>query len=341
MVRNPNNEASSSKSSKTSDDMGSSTWPNLNPELLSLIMMRLRVVDYVAFSGVCQSWRSLAHSEKNKFMSSKQPMSVSFSFSTKGKKECHLTDLNGNTFTTVLPSSTARTSVGSTCGYLIFFGRKTREFVLVNPITRHELHFPGFPFHVSNDPTSVRGTLVFSPSMSGWVLVISHRFSSVISFSLAGTQPSWDYLSFNFPVLDIHYFKGKIYSLNSENRLCEVKLNAKPQPVLTQLTMKNVPERDLIHPEFVSSGENLYVVSRISKDAYETFKIDFDKMEWVLTGKTIGEYAVFVSDLKSSSAMNPETWMLYDTDKSKNKGRWFTANLWYFRHVCEQANLLQ
>ncbi|KAJ0637320.1 putative F-box protein [Helianthus annuus] len=212
MVKNHNNEASSSKSSKTSDDAGSSTWPHLNPYLLSSIMMQLRLVDYIAFSGVCKSWRSLAHTEKNKFMSSKQPMSVSFStkVSTKAKKECYLTDFDRNRFKTVLPRSTGRTSVGSTCGYLIFFGRKTREFCLVNPITRHELHFPGFPFYVSNDPTSVRGILVFSPSMSGWVLVISHRFSSVISFSLAGTQPSWDYLSFNFPVLDIHYFMGKL-----------------------------------------------------------------------------------------------------------------------------------
>ncbi|KAM0050206.1 putative F-box protein [Helianthus debilis subsp. tardiflorus] len=79
MVKNHNNEASSSKSSKTSDDADSSTWPNLNPYLLSSMMMQLRWVDYIAFSGVCKSWRSLAHSEKNKFMSSKQPMSVSFS----------------------------------------------------------------------------------------------------------------------------------------------------------------------------------------------------------------------------------------------------------------------
>ncbi|KAM0050205.1 putative F-box protein [Helianthus debilis subsp. tardiflorus] len=105
--------------------------------------------------------------------------------------------------------------------------------------------------------------------------------------------------------------------------------------------MKDVPEHAFIHPEFVSSGENLYVVNCISKDAYETCKIDFDKMEWVSTGMTIGENALFVSELKSTSAINPDTWMPYDTDKSKDTGKRFTANLWYFPNDRANANLLQ
>ncbi|XP_076940595.1 uncharacterized protein LOC143609838 [Bidens hawaiensis] len=335
MARNHNNEASSSKSSKTTNNTGQSFWSTLNQDLLSPIMMQLGVVDCIAFGGVCESWRSLARSERDKFLSSKQPMLVSFSHKA-NKNECYLTDFNGRKFKTILPCST-RTCVGSTCGYLIMFNRKTREFCLVNPITRHELCFPGFPLFISTDPKSVRGILVFSPSLSGWVLIISHRFSSVISYCVAGTESMWGSISFNLPVVDIHYFKGKVYAINSRSQLHEVKLKRKPWSRLKPLEMKNVLPNALLHPEFVSSGESLYLVNCVTENLYETYEVDLGKKEWV--SRTIEEHAVFVSELKSSAAINPGTWK--DGDGSKNKGRWFSANLWYFPHDCMNVNLIK
>lgn len=203
-------------------------------------------------------------------------------FSPGPKKDCYLEDLEGRKFKTIIRYSLGSTCIGLTSGYLILFGRKTHDFWLVNPFMRCELYFPGFPFYVSTDPTSIRAILVFSPSMSGWVFVISHRFSSLISFSLAGNRASWNYLSTHFPISDIHFFKGKIYTINKGGRLYEMRLN--PQPMLTLVGMKNFPQPDFIRPEFLSLDKNLY----ISKDVYVAHEVDFSKMEWVSTEKRSG-----------------------------------------------------
>ncbi|MFS8026881.1 putative F-box domain-containing protein [Helianthus anomalus] len=139
MNRNQNDGASSSKSLKSSDNNGLSSLSNLDHDLLLPIMMDLGPLDFLAFSGVCKSWRRLRRK-----------------------------------FKTNLPNSTVSTCVGLTRGYLIFFRSITCEFWLVNPLTRCELHFPNFPssFKIDTNPSIFRGILVFSPSRSHWVLVI-------------------------------------------------------------------------------------------------------------------------------------------------------------------------
>ncbi|KAI3796657.1 hypothetical protein L1987_39336 [Smallanthus sonchifolius] len=96
--------------------------------------------------------------------------------------------------------------------------------------------------------------------------------------------------------------------------------------------------------EFVSSDENLYVRDN-SGDVL--IQVDFDEMKWVNSERTLGEYAVFVSDLyKCDAAIKPDTWIHpwtqykrinYPQSKkmeSKKAGRCSTANLWYFPHEC-------
>ncbi|KAJ0836911.1 putative F-box domain-containing protein [Helianthus annuus] len=134
MNRNQNDGASSSKSLKSSDNNGLSSLSNLDHDLLLPIMMDLGPLDFLAFSGVCKSWRSLAFAHLNKFMGSRRPMSVSFSTST--NNDCYLEDFEGRKFKTILPNSTVSICVGLTCGYLIFFRSITCEFWLVNPLTR-------------------------------------------------------------------------------------------------------------------------------------------------------------------------------------------------------------
>lgn len=341
MTRSQNHDASSSKKLNASHNNASATWANLNQDLLLLIVLQLGVVDFFSFKRVCKSWRKLAFDHNDMFMGSRQPMSISFS--TGAKKECYLEDFEGRKFKTILPHSIGSTCVGITCGYVILFGRKTRDFWLVNPITRHEFHFPSFPFYVSTDTASIRAILVNVPSMSGWVFVITHRFSSVISFSLAGNQPSWNSLNSKFPIHDLHFFKGKIYTIDSGCHLYELRLN--PEPTLRLLAMTNIPEPILLRPEFVNSDQNLFVIDCILKDVYESHEVDFDEMKWVSTDKTIREDAFFVGDLKSGAVINPETWVdpqtqyegfrySHGTGRSENKGGWFTAIMWYFPHDC-------
>ncbi|KAF5761070.1 putative F-box domain-containing protein [Helianthus annuus] len=329
------------KKLRTSDNDDLESWSNLNPDLLLLIMMHMGVFDFIAFSGVCKSWRSVAISNWNKFMVSKQPMYLSISTHSY-KKDCYLEDYRRRKLKTIIPHSVGRRCVGITCGYLIFFGRKARDFWLVNPFTRKELHFPGFPFpsDVTNHLKRVKCILVFSPSMFGWVLVISRKYSRTISFSLAGEQAIWRSISSNFSILDFHFFKGKIYMISQFNHLWELRLHD-PEPALALRIMKNYPWPYLWELEFVSSGENLYL-RHMRGDAFDAIEVDLDEMKWVNSERTtIGEHAVFSSDFKCDAAIKPDTWTHPWTRyekinffKSKRSGKCLTSKMWYFPHDC-------
>ncbi|KAI7738117.1 hypothetical protein M8C21_014526, partial [Ambrosia artemisiifolia] len=318
------------------------SWSNFDRDLLLLIMMHLGLFDFFAFSGVCKSWRSLAVSNWKKFMASKQPMYLSIS-NRMNKKECYIEDYTRRKLKTMLPHSRGRTCVGLTCGYLILFGKKAQDFWLVNPFTKKELHFPGFHYDESIDPKDIKGILVFSPSMSGWVFVVLPcRDSYDVAFSLAGKQAKWRHIYFKNSIQDLHFFKGKLYMLMVNTVLCELRFN----PLLTFIIykMKRCPLSCLSHKELVSSGEKLYVAYK-SRNMFDAIEANFNEMEWMYKGGTIDEYALFLSDLKCDVAIKPDSWAhpwtQYERlnytdggDQSKKKGRCLTTDMWYFPHDC-------
>ncbi|KAF5761075.1 hypothetical protein HanXRQr2_Chr16g0760831 [Helianthus annuus] len=124
-------------------------------------MMRLGLVDFIAFGDVRKSRRTLAVSNSNKFMLAKQPMYLSIS------------------------------------------------------------------------------------SHSAWFANLGGRYVS-------GNQATWNVLYLPFPILDIHSFNEKIYTISSNCHLFEVTLNA---PCLTLLGMTNFPEGTLT-PGVRKLGEN-------------------------------------------------------------------------------------
>ncbi|KAL7591393.1 hypothetical protein Lser_V15G32982 [Lactuca serriola] len=172
MTRNPNHDddnASSSSSSsrkrfKNFNHNGVASWSDVNHDVLFLIMTKLGVVDFVTFSGVCKSWRSFAVSNRITFMASKPPMKISIGLHVNKEDSYYLLeDLKERRFKTIIPHSSCRAYFGLTCGYLILFGRETRDFWLVNPITRDELHFPDYPLSVGaceEEMWAIRGILV-------------------------------------------------------------------------------------------------------------------------------------------------------------------------------------
>ncbi|CAH1416122.1 unnamed protein product [Lactuca virosa] len=307
MTRNQNRDGSSSSSRKRVNG-GVAPWSDLDQNLLFLVMMKLGVIDFLAFGGVCKTWRSLARNNKKIFMASGPPMLMSISDPSYEKEEwyCCLEDFEGRKFKTILPHAAGRICVGITCGYLILFGEETKDFWLVNLITRHQLHFPCFPFIVRTDLATIRGIIVFSPSLSGWVFVVFRRFSRQIWFSIAGT-PAWNHISSTFLAIDLHAFKGKIYTVNIRCRLCEMRLN--PEPKLTLLQKKNIPQPSFLFPEFVRSGENLYVMDRGLKDSYTLHELDFEEMKWVSSEKTLEECAFFVNGFKYPAAIKADLWV--------------------------------
>nr|KAJ0211551.1 hypothetical protein LSAT_V11C400174140 [Lactuca sativa] len=199
---------------ETCDSGGVQLWSDLNHDVLLLVMMRLGVIDFLSLCGVCKSWRSFALSNWNRFMASKPPMSMSISANVNEREEryLYLEDFDGRNFKTILPRLFGVDFVGLSCGYLAFYGKETHEFWLVNPITRHQLHFPHVPFDVDGIVYGrVRLILMFSPSIPGWVLVVENQLCDEIWSSIAG-KGAWNLVSSRFPfhLFDFHAFMGKV-----------------------------------------------------------------------------------------------------------------------------------
>ncbi|CAH1450157.1 unnamed protein product [Lactuca virosa] len=344
MTKNQNNgNASRTKKIKICDNGGVAPWSDLADGVLLLVMMQLGVIDFLAFRGVFKSWRSLALSNKNKFMASKPPMFVCTS-SHSYKNACYLEDFEGRKLKTILPPSAGRTCIGGTCGYLILYCKNTRDFWLVNPITRHELHLPDVPLYVFRGYEPVRAILVYSPSLSEWVFVIADTFYHEIWFSIVGKR-EWTHVSTPFIIHDVHAFKGKIYTLlryfRQEWHLCEVRLFSKPN--LTLLVTKKFQKLGFYDLELASYDQKLYVVDPFF--IQPIYEIDFEELKWVSLEKTREEYTFFHNNyLKRDTAVIPyhrSEYGRYELDTKKGgKGRFLYANMWHFVHDCLDVNHL-
>ncbi|KAL7591065.1 hypothetical protein Lser_V15G34921 [Lactuca serriola] len=72
--------------SRITINSGVASWSDLPHDKLSIVMMKRGVIDFLAFSRVCKSWRSLALCNRNKFIVSRPPMSVSIYSEAKDKR---------------------------------------------------------------------------------------------------------------------------------------------------------------------------------------------------------------------------------------------------------------
>ncbi|KAL7591375.1 uncharacterized protein LOC122194982 [Lactuca sativa] len=248
-----------------------------------LIMMQLRVFYFCSFSKVCKTWRSFALSNTNIFMESRPPLLIVISLEDdkkdgdKEKNYCCMRDFEKRNYETNIPLPSCVNDFGLTCGYLMLFKNACHDFWLVNPITRHQLHFPACRLYGDDHPD--KGILVFSPSISRWVFLILFGSTSKISFYIEGKR-GWNHVSSTLPIFDLHAFNGKIYTLHTGCCLFELRLL--PNPKFTFLITKNFPEPDMKTPEFVNSVENLCIIDRSSEALNkEVVKLDFGEMKWV------------------------------------------------------------
>ncbi|KAL4585847.1 hypothetical protein LXL04_010473 [Taraxacum kok-saghyz] len=337
--------------SKIQNHGGGPPWSDFNRDVLNLVMMELGVVDFVSFSGVCKSWRSLALANKIRFMACKPPMELYFITEWSNKTDVYsLVDFKGRRFKILLPESGGRRCVGLTCGYLVFLVTKSCDILLMNPITRHVIGFPPVPcnnFYPSS-PTRIGVTviLVFSQSTFTWVLVVLRRHTTKIWFSIAG-KGEWGSISSYYRIIDVHECKGKIYALDTELRLYELGLDLEPK--LTLLKTKNTFGRNLMFPEFVSSGENLYAMERFSwyERDYKIHKLDFGEMKWVSPDENSTEdYVFFVCERKHNAAIKPGlwsesgSWLRYKNRRSSGNIMFLNTGMWYFPHDCLKVNFI-
>lgn len=299
MTRNENQDSSSKNTFKTFDNDSLATWSDLHHDILFLVMMQLGVLDFTPFSGVCKWWRSLAISNKSKFMETR-PLTF-ISIPTEPKEEdysYYLEDIEERSLTSILPHSGGRKCVGFTCDHLILFGSKTNDLWLIDPITRHGIHFPDIPSSVSVDPKRIKDFLVFSPSMFGWVFVMTDG-STDIWFSISG-HGAWRHVSSTFPILDLHVFKGKMYAIDNSRHLYELTLS--PEPKLTLLETENFPIFSQ-HNFFTSTDDSLILSGKMSERPCKAYKLDFEEMKWVLYKTCKGGGECIHSKLMRSAAV--------------------------------------
>ncbi|KAL4559908.1 hypothetical protein LXL04_032054 [Taraxacum kok-saghyz] len=341
MTSNQNHDSSSSSSSrkrfKSFDNGDAGRWSDINHDVLFIIMMQLGFFEFLSFSRVCRSWRLFAFSNRKLFMASKPPMSIYTHMKANKNDYCYLEDFKRRKLKTIIPHYTGRICVGSTCGYLVLFSEKTCDFWLVNPITTHELHFPDFPLFLGVGFKRIRTILVYSPSISNWVFVVF--ISSMISYYIAGKK-RWHHVSSNLPIIDVHFFKGKMYTLHDDCSLGELKLHLKSKQKLTLFKTTSFMNTDLLlKPELVSSDEKIYLVDRVSQPE-KVMELDIGGMKWVLPEKTIGEYVFFISMLNPSVAIKPESWAGLETKYNSYERMFNYKMVWYFPHDCLNVNRL-
>lgn len=141
------------------------------------------------------------------------------------------------------------------------------------------------------------------------MFVVINRYqiqNNGIWFSIAGIG-AWGHVSSAFRIIDLHAFKGKIYALRPGGCLYEMRLS--PKPKLTKLEVKNFWIPQIFHQEFISSGENLYVIDSCHYP-YMVYEVDFGEMKWVSREeKTIGEYAFIILSVcnRHGVAIKPES----------------------------------
>lgn len=337
-------------SGKTTMNGGAGAWSDLTHDVVFLVMMQLGVIDFVAFSGVCKSWRSVALSYMNTFMASRPPMFMSPDDADDVEWYCYLKDVEGRRFKTIVPHSAEALCVGITCGYVILYATKTRDFWLVNPITRHELHFPNAPRNVIIHALQrkIKAILVFSPPISGcWVLVVLNINTHEIWFS-KGELGAWDHVSSIVPIEDLHFFKGKIYTLHhSTDPRFETNIIGvmSLDPKLTLFETKNFPSS--ISRVFLCSAEHLYLVEKplsyFWDPKFPPHKLDFDEMKWVVADENT--HAFFLSyDSNYCGVVKPESWwqaqfrISTSDDLCGNDTIFDSDHMWYFPHEFRNIN---
>ncbi|KAL7613938.1 hypothetical protein Lser_V15G05541 [Lactuca serriola] len=226
--------------------------------------------------------------------------------------------------------------------------RTNKDFWLVNLITRHELNFPPAPW-MPDYVSDVTSVLVFSPSISKLVFVVLAENQIWFSIEDEGT---WNCVSSTFDLKfcrDLHVFKGKIYTVDTNNfNLCEFTIN--PEPKVTLLETKIlVDDPHLFFPQLVSCCENLYVMrSSAYGYVFNVYKLDFGEMEWVPFQDTGEKHGFFISEEAHGAAVKPELWAdpwsqypRCDVDNGGGHGGLFLSyEGWYFPHESVNVNLL-
>ena len=144
-----------------------------------------------------------------------------------------------------LPNLVGKSCTGVTCGYLVIIDKKKTEnsqIWLLNPFTRHELHFPNPPNVCSRFIIASLAT-----TLPAFVLIAFGGCGPYLQFCRS-TYISWTvydsidkFIGFCEPIpsiVDGVVFKGKIYIITDYAEIGVLNLNS--HPFVTLLEVKSI-----------------------------------------------------------------------------------------------------
>ncbi|XP_074348634.1 uncharacterized protein LOC141687305 [Apium graveolens] len=268
----------------------------LPKDLLGLVLMKLSLIDYLAFSGVCRFWRFVSMDIRKKFMERQKPLVFARSkYSKKARLLYNMFD--GKTCKTMLKNLVGDL-VGLSCGYLILNNRN-RGFWLINLMTRHELHFPVLPEKAWGIfENHIRAVLFASTQPSRVFLVLFSRNHNCLLLSESSASSWQEYLlpNINAGISDVKILDGKIFVLTCDGHFGE--FNPKADPVLK---LYNMPIQRLSQSsaQLVTSDNKLYMIIYEFNRYLSFFELDH-KMESVTQIYDLGSKSLFLSQYNSS-----------------------------------------
>ncbi|KAF8412286.1 hypothetical protein HHK36_000247 [Tetracentron sinense] len=303
-------------------------WSELPNDLLGLIAQRVLIYeDFVAFGGVCESWRSVA--VKQNFTPSPQLPWLMLPEQKNCDTRTFFSLSKGMVHERRLPEVRGKRCWGSQ-GWLITFSIDL-NISLLNPFTRLQIQLPPhrtfkYHFDIYEDveeynytPAEIQELYIYkaivssSPSSTtDYVVMVIHGPKIQLAFARPGDE-AWTTIEETRPTryYDVIYYKEKFYAVNSHGVVvvCDVQ---GPNPTELRIIAK-MPDFDT-KIYLVESAGALLVVSRYvdinivngvfiyQTTKFRVFKPDLSKSngEW-LQLKNLGDRALFLGQSTSMS----------------------------------------
>ncbi|GMY13519.1 F-box protein At3g56470-like [Fagus crenata] len=316
-LRRPRN-----KKKRLVDNSNLRPWSELPEALVHLITKQLGAIDYLMFGCVCKGWRSYVVVHRQEFMASQPPLVVFLS--TLAKKSCHFYSIfDHRAYKATLPNLIGKSCYSLTCGYLVMEDRKKMghsQIWLLNPFTRHELHFSCPP----NRYTSVILASLATPLREFVIIANSCRYPS-LQFCRS-SDVNWTVYDYNDKFkggatddrrwfVDLVVFKGKIYVLTNLGEIGVLNLNSHSYVTLLEVKSIKAWSKSI---ELLAFDDQLLMIHRFEPGEQRenlVFALDFLKMEWVKM-QNFGDQALFLGHRKSLGFSNITKWR--DSRKSLN-----------------------
>ncbi|XP_017233976.1 uncharacterized protein LOC108209152 isoform X1 [Daucus carota subsp. sativus] len=285
-------------------------WDILPDELLVSVLMKLDIIDYLAFSGVCRSWRLASLDIRNCFMERLQPLVVARRRYC--KKACVLFNMfDRKSSKSMLPNLAGRKFWHLVSGYLITID--CRELWLVNLMTRHELHFSALPACMGKiNDTRNRAVLFRSTQLSGVFMVVFSKMSCYLMLSESGSSRWQIYFlpKTSFGIFDVKILDGKIFVLTCDLQFGE--FNPRGDPVF-KLYNFPIPIQlsGFKHLQLATSDNKLYIIVShqvhrrntpgviIKVQYHSLYELDY-KEESVKRVHDMGSKSLFLSEFQSA-----------------------------------------